>query len=167
MKKIFCLISIFVLFLTLPVFAEYKPIPKELSKQYKAEMEQIMYDEYPNIVESIDNYFIEGKKDYENIMKKGFDSDKFGNLQSIAYSSLGSYEAYLYFKLMQITQEKFLKLNFEPFPTDEIAPYYEYLLPYFSDNNVNINLLNTIAKYRNKKYLKLERYITIINKKYL
>ena len=40
MKKLIVFLCLF--FLSIPSWAEYKPIPKELSKQYKAEVEQII-----------------------------------------------------------------------------------------------------------------------------
>ena len=53
MKKIF--LVIFLLIITnIPVFAEYKPIPETLSKQYKKEMEQIIDEEYPIVIKKID-----------------------------------------------------------------------------------------------------------------
>ena len=45
MKKI--LIAVLFMFICLPVLAEYKPIPKELSAQYKKEIEQVIKTQIP------------------------------------------------------------------------------------------------------------------------
>ena len=46
MKK-FIITLLSLLFFCVPAMAEYKPIPENLSKQYKTEMEQIIETESP------------------------------------------------------------------------------------------------------------------------
>ena len=55
MKKLILLLLISII-IGLPCFAEYKPIPKELSKQYRTEMEQVIKQEYPEYYSRIKNY---------------------------------------------------------------------------------------------------------------
>ena len=49
MKKLFIAFYLIIIFVYL-LFAEYKPIPANLSKQYKKEMEHIIDVEYPNTI---------------------------------------------------------------------------------------------------------------------
>ena len=53
MKKIFLIIYL-IFALQIPTFAEYKPIPKNLNKQYKAEIEHIIDTEYPKAIKNVD-----------------------------------------------------------------------------------------------------------------
>ena len=69
MKKLLFLITIFILFLTLPAFAEYKPIPKELSKQYKAEMEQIINEKYPTVLKDQREIYNKALHMYKKVSK--------------------------------------------------------------------------------------------------
>ncbi len=40
-------------FFCIPAMAEYKPIPETLSKQYKAEMERIIDEDYPIVIKKL------------------------------------------------------------------------------------------------------------------
>ena len=53
MKKIFLIIYL-IFALQIPTFAEYKPIPKNLNKQYKAEIEHIIDTEYPKAIKNVE-----------------------------------------------------------------------------------------------------------------
>lgn len=52
MKK-FIITLLSLLFFCVPAMAEYKPIPENLSKQYKTEMEQIIDEEYPIVIKKL------------------------------------------------------------------------------------------------------------------
>ena len=54
MKKIILILCI-IFQLVIPVYAEYKPIPESLSEQYKTEIEQIIDEEYPQVIKKIDD----------------------------------------------------------------------------------------------------------------
>lgn len=66
--KRFLLIAISIFLYCLPVMAEYIPIPQHLSKQYKAEMEQIIDEEYPKVIKNIDDIVKNVKKLHDNIL---------------------------------------------------------------------------------------------------
>ena len=72
MKTIRNVVLLFVVFVTfaLSAFAEYKPIPKHLSKQYKADMERIIDEEYPKAIKEIDKYFNDVEKGYNKLKIK-------------------------------------------------------------------------------------------------
>lgn len=148
MKKlfiIFCLICF-----SLPCFAEYKPIPKELSKQYKAEMESIIDKGYPKAIRDIDDLVKKATKYHKRIMKNGyFSNDQMDiiNLGFLYEICLPSAELDLYVDLMKVTQEKYLGIEYEPIGTDWVGPYETYLEPYFKDNNINTEKLENISKY--------------------
>lgn len=52
MKKFFITLLL-LMFFCIPAMAEYKPISKTLSKQYKAEMERIIDEDYPIVIKRL------------------------------------------------------------------------------------------------------------------
>ena len=56
-------------------FAQYKPIPANKSKQYKAEVEQIINEEVPKAYDKIDKTFVEIKEIYQNAAKDPYNKD--------------------------------------------------------------------------------------------
>ena len=53
----------------------YIPIPKELSEQYKAEIEQIIDEEYPKVIKNIDRCVLDAQKHYKKVIKYGYYSN--------------------------------------------------------------------------------------------
>ena len=158
MKKIFIVILSAFLY-CIPAFAEYVPIPKHLSKQYKAEIEQIIDEEYPKVIKNIDNIMLEAKKLHDNILKNGYTIDEYINLVLIPETNIPTADLDLYAKLLKITQEKYLGIKYIPIGTDSVNAINDILLPYFAVNNVNTNKLTKILIYENKKIKLVEKYI--------
>ena len=65
---------------------------------------------------------------------------------------------------MNVTQEKYLGLKYEPIGTDTPNSMYEYLYPYMKDNNVNENKLTKIILYESKQIKVVEKYIKQVEK---
>lgn len=163
MKKIF--LVLFILILTsLSAFAEYKPIPKNLSKQYKKEMEYIINTEYPKAIKNVDEYIKNAKNLRDNVLKNGFNLENYINLTLISEVCIPAADLDLYAKLMKVTQEKYLGTKYQPLGTDSTNPIYEYLYPYIKDNNVNQNKLTKIILYENKQIKIIEEYIKQVEK---
>lgn len=139
MKKLFLLICF--LFLCLPVFADYKPIPKDLSKQYRTEMESIINREYPQVINNIDEY-------YKEVKKTGFEPE----------ISIYDLSLFMYVDMMKVTKEKYLGEKYNPYSSDTVIPAADFLAPYFRDNQVNIEkiiYINNHAKTKDKQIQKL------------
>ena len=163
MKKIF--LVIFLLIITnIPVFAEYKPIPETLSKQYKKEMEQIIDEEYPIVIKKIDNEVKDAKRIRDKILESGFNIEDYINLSLIPETCIPSSDLDLYGKMLKVTQEKYLGMEYKPIGTDSVNPIDDILSPYFRDNNVNRSKLNKILLYENKKIKIVEEYIKQVEK---
>lgn len=165
MKKIFLLITLLFINYT-AVFAEYKPIPKNLSSQYKIEMEQIIDKEFSKAINNADNYVNDAKDYYNQIIKNGFDKDILMNMILITEVCIPASEIDLYSKLLETTYEKYLNINYKPIGTDSTNPYAEILYPYFKDNNVNITKLKKISMYEDKQIKVVEKYIKQVEKLY-
>ena len=163
MKKIF--LVIFLLIITsIPVFAEYKPIPETLRKQYKKEMEQIINSEYKKTINNIDNHVKDAKRIRDKILKNGFNIDDYITLSLIPDTCIPSADLDLYGKMLKVTQEKYLGMEYKPIGTDSVNPIDDILSPYFRDNNVNRSKLTKILLYENKKIKVVEEYIKQVEK---
>lgn len=163
MKKIFITL-LFLLTVCIPAFAEYKPIPMNMSKQYKTEIEHIIDSEYDQIIKKIDNLVLECKNKRDKIIQNGFNTDDYINLILISEVCIPAADLDLYAHLMKVTQEKYLGLKYEPIGTDTPNPLHEYLYPYMKDNNINETKLTKIIIYESKQIKVVEKYIKQVEK---
>ena len=163
MKK-FIITLLSLLFFCVPAIAEYKPIPENLSKQYKTEIEQIIDEEYPIVIKKIDNEVKDAKRIRDKILESGFNIEDYINLSLIPETCIPSSDLDLYGKMLKVTQEKYLGMEYKPIGTDSVNPIDDILSPYFRDNNVNRSKLNKILLYENKKIKIVEEYIKQVEK---
>ena len=147
MKKI--LIAVLFMFICLPVLAEYKPIPKELSAQYKKEIEQVIKTQIPIAKKNIDNVFreVEEEKDeYEKVLKIEY------SIEGIFYD--------LYWNIIDITEEKYIGKNNIRKNLNEgdySGELFEALIPYLKDNKINASKIYSLIKYAQKRQKELEK----------
>lgn len=163
MKKIF-VIFLLMFCSILPCFSEYKPIPKELSTQYKADMEQIIDNGYPKAIKNIDEYFNEVEQKYFKLVKNGFDQELYWSM--VPEVSIYDVDLFIYDEMLKITQEKYLKNIYKSYGTDSTFATAEFLAPYIKDNNVNIDKLINIGNYASLKDKTIEKYSKNIKKLY-
>ena len=163
MKK-FIITLLSLLFFCVPAIAEYKPIPENLSKQYKTEIEQIIDEEYPIVIKKIDNEVKDAKRIRDKILESGFNIEDYINLSLIPETCIPSSDLDLYGKMLKVTQEKYLGMEYKPIGTDSVNPIDDILSPYFRDNNVNRSKLTKILLYENKKIKIVEEYIKQVEK---
>ena len=130
---------------------EYKPIPETLSKQYKAEMERILDEQYPQVIKKIDNEVKYAKSLRNKIFYNGYNIDDSINLVLTQEVVLPAADMQLYDKLMKITQEKYLGIKLVPIGTDSTIPMETFLHTYFIDNDVDQTKLIEIIHYMYKK----------------
>ena len=127
------LIIFLFIFLCLPSFAEYMPIPKELSKQYKNEIEQVIKTQVPIAKKNIDNVFkeVEVEKDkYEKILKIEYSMDGvLFDLYKVYFSEDG----------------------------DTLSILFGALIPYIKDNKINASKIYSLIKYAQKRQKELEK----------
>lgn len=172
MKKLYALLYLIVF--TLPCFADYIPIPKEKSAEYKFEIEKAIKNKIPSSIETTNYVFDEIKKTYKDFNNKKqkikFVNDKKTLCESnILYelsnmeSSLELGELYIYKELINITAKYvYIDINYilaTGFPTDIAI----YLNPYFIDNNINLNNLQKYLNYVESKTNTYKQYMKNIN----
>ena len=146
MKKI--LIAVLFIFFCLPVFAEYKPIPKELSAQYKKEIEQLIKTQVPIAKKNIDNVFreVEEEKDeYEKVLKIEY------SIEGIFYD--------LYWNIIDATEKYIGKNYIRNTLNEDDNPWglHEALTPYLKNNKINASKIYSLIKYGLRKQKELEK----------
>ena len=164
MKKLILFFCIFLFFIS-PAFAEAIKIPKNLSIQYKNEIETIIDSEYDNIIKAIDNNVKEAKILHDKLLQNGFNTEDYIKLSLISETNIPSADLDLYAGLLRITYEKYLGINYEPIGTDSSYVLNELLYNYFKDNNIDKRKLKKIIFYKNKKIKLVKKYIKQIEKK--
>ncbi len=163
MKK-FIITLLSLLFFCVPAMAEYKPIPENLSKQYKTEMEQIIDEEYPIVIKKIDNEVKDAKRIRDKILEIGFNIEDYITLSLIPETCIPSSDLDLYGKMLKVTKEKYLNETYTPIGTDSVNPIDDILSAYFIDNKVNRSKLTKILLYENKQIKVVEEYIKQVEK---
>ncbi|HIS37667.1 TPA: hypothetical protein IAC10_13765 [Candidatus Scatousia excrementigallinarum] len=163
MKK-FIITLLSLLFFCVPAMAEYKPIPENLSKQYKTEMEQIIDEKYPIVIKKIDNEVKDAKRIRDKILEIGFNIEDYITLSLIPETCIPSSDLDLYGKMLKVTKEKYLNETYTPIGTDSVNPIDDILSPYFIDNKVNRSKLTKILLYENKQIKVVEEYIKQVEK---
>lgn len=157
MKKVFLIFLLLIFSRT--AFAESELIPKNKQIQYKKEIEFIINNEYPYIINNINDSVKDAKKIRNRILKFGFNTDDYVVLSLIPESRIASADLDLYVKLIKITKEKYMGIKYESLCTDNVNTFDEILFPYFKENNVNTKKLTKIITYENKKIKVVEKYI--------
>lgn len=163
MKKLFLIVCLIIIFCDC-AFAEYKPIPQNLSNQYKYEIEHIINKEYPHIIKNIDDMVKDAERLKNKIYKYGYNTEDYIKLALIPETNIPSADLDLYGKLLQVTNEKYLGIKYKPLGTDSVNPIDDILSAYFIDNNVNRYKLNKILLYENKKIKVVNKYIKQVEK---
>ena len=159
MKKI--IIIIFLIFLAIPTFAEYKPIPKELSKQYKIEVEKIINIKYNKTQKKISSIYKKATKDYKKVFK---DKNTYIDFASSNYDiTIFSPIFYLLSDIIALTN-KYVDIKDDIPHTDFSGTLYDFLQPYFDDNNINTLKINTLSKNAREKQKQIEYYYETAHK---
>ncbi len=160
MKRIFILLLF--MFLCLPVFAEYKPIPKELSKQYKAEIEQLIETQYPIAIREIEETSAQAHIMYLQVLKnKNLYMDYVSNNFDM---NIDNGQFYLLSKIIDATNEYVNIKNDTALATDYVGSLLDFLDPYFKDNKINKNKLNFIGSLVSIKAKEIEKEQNILYK---
>lgn len=127
-------------------------------------MEQIINSEYKKTINNIDNHVKDAKRIRDKILKNGFNIDDYITLSLIPDTCIPSADLDLSGKMLKVTQEKYLGMEYKPIGTDSVNPIDDILSPYFRDNNVNRSKLTKILLYENKKIKIVEEYIKQVEK---
>ena len=151
MKKIFLIFLLLIFNQT--AFAEYKPIPKNFSSQYKTEITKIIDKEYPNAIKKTKQTRCKAHKMYLKVIKDkklyiDYATSNFDIIISTGEFSLLS-------KIIDIT-DKYVKIkDEEALATDYNGAILDFLNPYFVDNNINTEKLDKLGLFINKKRLEI------------
>ena len=141
------------------VLAEYKPIPEHLCSQYKQEMEQIIDEEYPKVIDKIDKYVEEAKNYKVKIKRGGCIPQEYANMGLIAEICIESADTKTYRKLLNVSEEKYLHIKHTIRPSSDAYFLAGTLATYFKQCNVSSAKLMIIMQYMKNKVEVVEKYV--------
>ena len=153
MKKVI-LIILAIIFIT-PAFAEYKPIPPDLSKKYKAEIEQKINNEYGSTQQKINSIYNEATKDYKKVFK---------NKETYMDFASSNYDIHIFIPIFDLLSDliditnKYVDIKNEIPATDFSGTLYDFLQPYFDDNKIDTHKIDKLSKNARKKQKRIEYY---------
>lgn len=152
MKKF--LVLLFVLaFNALACFADYKPIPADKSKQYKAEVESIINNEVPKAKKEVNQIYKEAKQAYS--LPISSDTPDYEQI-------IDTPVFYVNLELIKLTC-KYVNIEHDIPATDFSGTLYDFLYPYFQDNKVNTKLLDELDTFTVKRQEKIHKMQSEIN----
>lgn len=152
MRKI---LMLFILWcFALPCFAAYKPIPVDLSTQYKREVESVIKKQVPQAKQEVYQIFAQAQNYYRNkdVME----------LNDIEIA-IGSPEFHLYLKIINLTN-KYVYIQNDIPATDYEGELYDFLYPYFIDNNVDLTILNELINLCGAKQKEIQEMIKSLSR---
>lgn len=133
------------IFFSVPVYAEYKPIPQNYSKQYCQEINKTIQSQVPYYEEEINNVISEIASEQNVYMRSYLIED---GINSILFD--------FYMKLIDIT-DKYADIKSNLPATDGYGVLQEVITPYLQDNNIKSNKINDFIHFAEMQQGKPER----------
>ncbi len=161
--KIFFILCI-ICFSASPVYDGYRFMPESLSKEYKAEMEKIIDEEYQKVIQNIDDAVQDIIRLHEKIMKNDHTFDEYIDIGLIYEIVLPAADLDLYSKMVQVTQEKYLRIKYDILGSSTSLLAAEYLAPYMDNNDVDTRKLLKIGRYESKQLKFAKKYIQEVDR---
>ena len=154
MKKLLLIFLTF-FFFCFPAFAEYKPIPSNLSKQYRDEITKIINKQYPVAMRETKQIRLKSHKMYLKVLKnkKHYMDYVTNNFDMII--NLGEFK--LLSKIIAAT-DKYVEIkNDDALATDYNGALLDFLNPYFKDNEINSDKLDKLGNFVYVKQKEIEQ----------
>lgn len=150
MRKI--LVLLFGLLLSINMcFAAYQPIPKEKSKQYKVQIEQIINNNLPKAYKQTDENFIEIKETYNQILKDPYNKELREKLDPETVTA--KFDSSLFIIFLEIIEatENYVNIKNEIPATSHSFDLEIFMYPYLEDNNIDYKELSKYSEYASDK----------------
>ncbi len=153
MKKLFLVFCVLIFSCNLAL-AEYKPIPKNLSKQYQKEVITAINNEYPITKKGIALIAKTAHEKYKKVLK---------NKNLYMDYAISNYDTYIYTPIFDLLSDlisitgNYVEINNEELATDYDEVLYNYLIPYFNDNNIDPHKIDNLYFYANAKQEIIEK----------
>lgn len=152
MKKVLVLLLVLV-FNACMCLAEYKPIPADKSKQYKAEVEQIINEEVPKAKQELYKISDQAQKAYKNKSTESLNDLDF---------LLDSPEYGIHMKIINAT-DKYVNIKGDVPATDSAGALYDFLYPYFKDNNIDLTKLYEVINLAGVTQKEIEQMVKALS----
>ena len=158
MKKLFVILSL--IFLALPAFAEYIPIPANRQAEYKAEIEKIIISDYSHAKKNIDKISKKSSHIY-NIFLKHPTNQTLRNkciieLQQLEYTiDVPIFD--LFVKLINTTK-KYVNISKDVPSTGYYVELWKFMQPYFNDCNIDTKNIDSLSELATMQGKIIEKY---------
>lgn len=164
MKKILVLLFVLV-FNACVCVADYKPIPAEQSKQYKAEIEQIINLEVPKAKKELEKETKYATDLYNQIVKNNLDnsSQEYINMTLTQEIVIPFVLVPVYYKVIKATAVYSPSIKTE-FGTDDYMPLEEEIMPYLKANNINTQKIDELKELVGDSYQQIQGYANNVRK---
>ena len=153
MKKLFVILSL--IFLALPAFAEYIPIPANRQAEYKAEIEKYVNYKYKYTIKKINRIYAQANGKYQKVLKN---HDTYMDFATSNYESAIFYPILDLFSDMIKITKKYVNIPNGIPATDCTGALYDFLEPYLKNNNINTKTIDNLSKYARNKQKEIEQY---------
>lgn len=157
-KKIFIFILLIAIF-ALSFFFFQEANKYKLPKEYKIEIEKLIDEETLKTKNEIDKIFLEAQEKYIKVINNPKNMNLYMEFATNNYDSyIFTPEFYLYSDLIEITK-KYTNIKDEDIPpTDSSGELYNFLYPYFHNNNIDTEKLDQLSELSISKFKKIEHY---------
>ncbi len=162
MKKI--VLILLLLLLSLPALAQYKPIPKDLSSLYRAEVTQIIDTQYPIAVRRTKQIGREAHKMYLKVLKNNDIYMTYATNNYDMIIDIGEFN--LLSKIVDATDKYVSIKNDDALATGYNGDIFDFLDPYFKDNQIKTKKLDNLTILVNKKYNEILKEQQLLYKLY-
>lgn len=156
------LVVICLMLFALPCFAEYKPIPKNLSAQYKSEITSTIDKEYSKAIKEADKKLLQAQNIYIQCKLKTYKNDCFSDLD-LQMVYIDNIESNFYMSLINKTDE-FIKIKQNIPLTDFSGELYGFILPYLKNHNINLVNVDKLSEHTYNNTKIIENYIKQLSK---
>lgn len=158
MKKI--LLLFLILFIGLPCLCAYRPIPSDKKLEYKEQMTNYIDTNYIDTANKTYNNYLEAQTTFYQFLKTKQPKDKDKIIECYEWGV--DEPLFFYYKgLLELTQ-KFANIPLDELPaTDYSGDLYEFLEPYFKDNNINTKKFDELAEFAHFTEKRIEKYYNI------
>ena len=148
MKKVLVLFLVLI-FNACMCFAAYQPIPEDKSKQYKAEVEQIINEEVPKAKQELYKISEQAQKAYKNKS-----AESLNDLDLL----LDAPEYGIHMKIINVTN-KYVNIKGDVPATDSAGALYDFLYPYFKDSNINLTKLYEVINLAGETQKEIDQMV--------
>lgn len=131
----------------------------KLPQQYKTDIENTIKVEVPKAYKNVDQLYTEALNIYKSALYNKKEHNSYKEQLSGYVDYIYNPEFDLYCKLIEVTR-KYAYIPEYKTGTDWVGTLYAVLEPYIRDNKINMQQIDDLSEYCNKKQLEIEKMLS-------